>query len=405
MRRALVCAPLLPEFDREAGSRRIFDLVTILRDEGWAVSFFAQGSTPEQERYGRALRRLGVSVYVGSHSTGVGDEFIWEPSRLFASGRFDLAILAFWHLAERYITPLRHYSPQTRLIVDTIDLHFLRNARGILTGGPGQQHLLDVRFGREIAGELRTYASADALLTVSAKEAELIDTLLNGSVSAYVVPLMEEMVVSELPFDRRRGILFLGSFRHPPNRDAARVLCEQILPRVEPSLLADHPVYVVGNGLDEEISHLCAALPTVRTVGWVPSVEPYLHRCRISVLPLRHGAGTKQKLIQALMAGTPSVSTSIGIEGLGLQHEEQVLVADTPDDFAGAIERLLTDERLWRAMAGAGRRHIAARHSRAAVRAAFLTAVERVMDSAADGGSPAHDAMLAVGDRRTKELK
>jgi glycosyltransferase involved in cell wall biosynthesis len=398
MKRALVCAPLPPEIDRESGSRRTFDLIMLLRDQGWAVSFLAQGGSAAHERYGRALRQRGVPVYAGSYAIGVGDEFLWEPSRLFVQGKFDLAILSFWHLAERYITALRHHSPGTRIIVDTIDLHFLRNARRLLNGDPGCLTMLDSRYGREMADELRAYAEADAVLTVSAREADLLNSLLNGRPPALVVPDMEELAPSDASFANRRGILFLGSFRHPPNREAAEILCRSILPRISSALLAEHPIYIVGNGLDDEIRRLGADLPHVRMVGWVPSVEPYLRQCRITVLPLRHGAGTKRKLVQALMVGTPSVSTAIGIEGLGLRHEQHVLVANDPSSFARAVERLMGDEPVWQQLAHAGRAHVLARHSAAVVRTAFLSAVDRAFTSSKSERAPAPDEAMAAGE-------
>src|SRR4029079_3474931 len=93
---------------------------------------------------------------------------------------------------------------------------------------------------------------------------------------------------------------------------------------------------------------------------------------------LLFGAGTKRKLVQALMTGTPTVSTAIGIEGLGLQDDTNVLVADNPDLFARAIERLLTDETLWQRLASHGRTHIDGLNGREISRQRFLEAIERV---------------------------
>jgi len=101
----------------------------------------------------------------------------------------------------------------------------------------------------------------------------------------------------------------------------------------------------------------------------------------VSLLPLLYGAGTKRKLIQAAMAGTPSVSTSIGTEGLGLRHETEVLVADDPAAFARAIERLVTDEPLWNRLASAGRERVMAVHGRESVRRRFREVLGAVSPS------------------------
>ena len=118
-KRALVCAPLMPEFDRESGSKRIFDSIEFLREAGWAVSFVAENPNGG-ERYARILQQRGVAVYCGFNA---------QTEKMIAYGRFDLAIFAFWYLAESYMPTVRSLSPATRVIVDTIDLHFLRQAR------------------------------------------------------------------------------------------------------------------------------------------------------------------------------------------------------------------------------------------------------------------------------------
>src|SRR5205085_4035905 len=118
----------------------------------------------------------------------------------------------------------------------------------------------------------------------------------------------------------------------------------------------------VGNDPNESVLSCCRKFNTVRLVGWVPSVLPYLQQVRVSLVPLLYGAGTKTKLMQSLMAGTPAVSTSIGIEGFDLQHDQEVLVADTSATFASSIIRLIADEQLWGRLAKRGSEFMRRRH-------------------------------------------
>ncbi len=108
--RALVCAPRMPEYDREAGSRRIFHLLEFLQEAGWAVSFVAQDATAS-ERYARVLQQLGVATYAGSQAALVGDEYLETIDELIAPGQFDLAILAFWNIGEELLPRIRSLSP------------------------------------------------------------------------------------------------------------------------------------------------------------------------------------------------------------------------------------------------------------------------------------------------------
>jgi len=366
-RRALVVAPLPPEYDRESGSQSILDIIQSLVDGGWAVSFVAENPRPKGgERYMRMLRQLGVAAYGGFGS---------RTDELLAEGRFDLVICAFWYIAEAILPRVRALSPQTRVMVNSMDLHFLRNARRIFAGG----ERLDLDYAGEFVRELNTYGASDGVLTVSGKEAELLGSLLGDASMTFVNPDTEEPRQSALGFDERSGIVFIGNFRHPPNVEAVKWLLDAIVPLLPPTILEDHPVYIVGNDLPDAIAQRAQEIPGVRMVGWVPSVVPYLHQARVSVVPLLHGAGTKRKAIQALAVGTPIVSTSIGVEGLVLRDGKHALVADERHRFAGAVSRLLGDRKLWTTLAASGRVAVARSFSRVEARRQFHSAVETVL--------------------------
>src|SRR6185436_16820538 len=176
----------------------------------------------------------------------------------------------------------------------------LRNARRVFTerSGKGPASLDDI-YGLELVREINTYDMADAVLTVSEKEADLVNDFLCKR-SAFAVCDCESLEASPVALKKRRGIVLVGCFRHTPNADAVAYLCGEILPLVDKRVLADHPVQIVGDGLTDEIRGHAADLPAVRMVGWVPSVVPYVEHARLTVLPLRYGAGTKRKLLQTL---------------------------------------------------------------------------------------------------------
>src|SRR5688572_24292425 len=117
--RALVCAPLMPEFDRERGSKRVYDLIEFLAEAGWQVTFACR-EIRDGSRYRRLLHQRGVATCVG-----FGDRF----EQLVRVALFDLALLAFWQVAEELLPLIRRESPDTRILIDSIDVHFLRNAR------------------------------------------------------------------------------------------------------------------------------------------------------------------------------------------------------------------------------------------------------------------------------------
>lgn len=376
-KRALICSYYVPQPDLDSSSRRLHHFVRFLLEEGWEVTAAAKNPV-HSRRPARALGRLGVPVY-----TPIGPELL----EVIEQRRFDVAILAFWYVAEVLINEIRRSAPATTVIVDSMDLHFLRHARHTFNPSLAERptDALGETFAWETTRELNAYGAADGVLAVSQKEAELVSDLMADPALGHAVPDCEDLAASPLGFADRRGMLFIGNFEHLPNVDAVTYLCEEVVPRLNPALLAEHPLTIVGNDSEMLLRMPGVDHPHVHVVGWVPSVIPYLERTRISLIPLLYGAGTKRKLIQSLMIQTPAVTTTVGIEGLDLRHEEQVLIADDPAAFANAIETLLNGPTLWHRLATNGRRHILASRGRDVSRTALLDAV-----AAAQARSPKH---------------
>ena len=371
-RRALIVHTRMPAFDRDAGSQDIDHIIRFLLRRGWRVTFLAREdkSTAEQRHVDR-LRAMGVETHAGFGAL----------DRLLSSNDFDLALIAFWELAVEVLPQLRRRSPRTRIVINSIDLHFLRNARRQF----GLDAPLDATYGSQAIKELNVYNAADAVLAVSDKERDLLGDFL-GEGRVFTLPLAEDIPRSPFPLADRRGMYFVGNFRHIPNREAVEYLADEVLPLLDPALLAEHPLTVIGNWLDQ-IDLDVTPGPGIRLVGWVPSVQPYIERSRLAAVPLLHGAGVKLKVIQALMAGTPVVTTPVGAEGLDLVQGEHALVASDSTDLAAGISRLLTDDDLWHHLADAGAAHVAGRHSVELVERRFTEILEAVMDTRRRGGT------------------
>ena len=148
------------------------------------------------------------------------------------------------------------------------------------------------------------------MLAVSDKERDLLSDFL-GEGRAFTLPLAEDVPRSPWPLEERRGMYFVGNFRHLPNCEAVEHLCNDVLPLLDPALLARHPLTVLGNWLDRVDLDVPADPVGVRMVGWVPSIQPYVDRARLAVVPLLHGAGVKGKVVQSMMGGTPVVATPV----------------------------------------------------------------------------------------------
>ena len=377
-KRALVCTHTMPEFDREGGSRRVFHFLEFLRWGGWTVSFAAENGRGG-ERYARTLQQMGIATYTLINPWHGGREAVIKFERLIGTAQFDLVLFAFWTCAENYTARVRQLSPGSIVVVDSVDIHFLRESRRVFCdpNSNGHSQTLSAEYAERMRRELNAYAASDAVFTVSTKEADLVNDLMGRSL-AFAIPDTEDADISPVTPSDRRGMLFVGNFRHPPNAHAVEYLCENIVPQLPSESLARHPIQIVGNDPTEAVLESCAQHENVQLIGWVPSVVPYLERARVSLVPLRYGAGTKRKLMQSLMTGTPSVSTSVGIEGLNLGHNLHLLVADDDALFAASIIRLLEDDELWRRLAEQGRKFIQSVHGRETVLERFSVVLGQI---------------------------
>jgi len=363
---ALFCSPELPDAERQSGSRRLVNLIEFLREADWDVTVVSDSPGRPEDR--RRLNELGVPTFPGG-----------DLKALLRANEFDLAVIAFWTHAERLIDPIRAVSPETRIVVDSLDLHFLRAARERFEQSTGAQPVMEPEQGADFVRELNVYARADAVLTVSEKEAMLVSDLTNNKVVAACVPDSEDTTIFAPGGAEREGVVFVGNFQHPPNRDAVEFLCKEIVPLVPFELLREDPISVVGHALHGETLALCQRTDGVRPVGWVPTLLPYLRRARVSIVPLRYGAGTKRKLIQAMLVGTPTVATGVAVEGIDVASGNGVLVAHDAPDFAQALADLLSDEGRLEAMRGQGQESAAATHSRELAAAALAEALEVIL--------------------------
>jgi len=187
-----------------------------------------------------------------------------------------------------------------------------------------------------------------------------------------IVSNIHRIFGSRRSFAERRDLFFIGAFSHPPNTDAVLWFCRDIVPLI----LASAPgirFHVIGADPPEQVRAL--ASPNVEIEGYVPDVTQFFNRCRLSVAPLRYGAGVKGKVNQSLAHGLPVVLTSVAAEGMFLVDGESALIADEPQAFADAVVRLYDDEALWNRLSARGLEVMEEHFSFAAARRALAEVV------------------------------
>jgi len=332
--RILVVDSSVPQTDKDAGSIRMFEIVRILKDLGFAVTFLSMRGNFD-EPYVSELRSLEVEVINGRANYGL------EIHRLAPVLR--AAILSRPEDAQLTEKLVRHFAPNAKIIYDTVDLHFVREARRAeVESDPAIAKVAEEY--REL--EIGLVTRSEATIVVTDTERDVLRAIVPSAEIA-VVPTIHSAHPRTVGFAPRRDILFVGNFNHLPNRDAVTWFVQEIFPKVR-ATLPDVRFRVVGSHLPDSIAQL--AREGVDIVGWVHDLTPLYEEVRLVVAPLRYGAGIKGKLGESASRGVPFVCTSIATEGTTLANGSECLVASDANEFAEAVIRLYSEESLWEQM-------------------------------------------------------
>ncbi|MFM7314999.1 MAG: glycosyltransferase family 4 protein [Cyanobium sp.] len=204
--------------------------------------------------------------------------------------------------------------------------------------------------------ELQMITAVDLTLTYSEVEQGVIEAETRGRAPTALAPWVVEAAERAMPLEGRSGIAFLGSYGHPPNRDAV----DFFLADVWPLLRQQHPeqrFHLYGSGLTEELRQNWGSIPGVVVEGWVADTASVFDQHRVCIAPLRSGAGLKGKVVGALARGMPQVLSPMAAEATGLRDGQEFLLADRPEDWLRQLGRLLDDDALWQTMSAAALTH------------------------------------------------
>jgi O-antigen biosynthesis protein len=324
----LVIAPAVPRPDMNSGDLRLFSLLEILAKK-YNTTFVSTSFRQGEGHYVSRLEHAGITV--------LSEDF--SLTKLLKSSKFDLAILEFYFIADHYLDRIRLLQPECRVVVDSVDVHFLR----LLLKFEVTKDDVDKKTYYETKSkEIAIYRKADAVITVTDDDAAaLLDEC--PSITCEVVPNIHEICLNSTP-PERNTLVFVGGFTHKPNLDAVIYFCDEILPLIwkeQPAI----KLAIIGSNPPEQILNF--ANNKIHVTGYVPEITPYLHNSHISIAPLRFGAGMKGKIGEAMAHGVPVVTTTVGSQGMGLTDRKDVMIADTPQQFAEAVLEIINDDGLY----------------------------------------------------------
>jgi len=234
--------------------------------------------------------------------------------------------------------------PDALRILNTEDLHFLRKARG-----EAIKNKAEIDFdSNDTMRELASIYRCDLSLLVSHVEIDLLlSTFQIPAHLLYYLPLFSEGKIPDIPsFEERKDLVFIGNFLHEPNLDAVKYLSQEIWPILR-AHRKDINVTVFGAYPTQQIKELNDAKNGFLIYGRTMNAQEVSKKARISIAPLRFGAGIKGKLLEAMECGTPSITSSIGAEGIALSNEWPGMICSEPTDFVTAILKIYDNQNLW----------------------------------------------------------
>jgi glycosyltransferase involved in cell wall biosynthesis len=157
-------------------------------------------------------------------------------------------------------------------------------------------------------------------------------------------------------------VLFVGALQRPLNIQYLRYLAEKVWPSVRREI-PDAELLVVGGGLPAKVQEALSGISGVRLTGFVENLELAYKSASVFAAPILSGGGIIVKILDAMAAGVPVVTTSYGNEGIRAEAGKEILVADSPGDFARALVLLLKDPEMRNVVSERGHRHLAVNFS------------------------------------------
>jgi GT2 family glycosyltransferase len=307
---------------KDAGSLRAVRLLEVCQSLGYEIAFGVEHGREHSED-AEKLRRDGMMILNGKLPI---KNFLRDcPGSIFC------VIAPRAENAHRWLSWCKQNIPEVPFIFDTVDLNYVRE---LLQSEVLRSMDLRRKAEETRRRELYTALNSDVTLVVSHEERQHLERQI-PSISTFVIPTIHDVHTNTRDeHSQTRGLLFVGSFKHPPNEDGLKWFLEEVWPLVDPSIRKDGLTVI---GADPPISLLEHKSEDIVFTGWVEAVEPYLQKTRLSIAPLRFGAGVKGKIGESWAFGVPVVGTDLAFSGMAPSDSSAVLSASTSNEFAAII--------------------------------------------------------------------
>lgn len=287
--------------------------------------------------------------------------------------------------------------PNAIRVLNTEDLHFLREARHkALKKRKANGSGAELRYQEDLTilqtlrsdlqlRELASIYRSDSSLMVSDFEVKLLSETYQIPIEKLVhLPLYAQETHGDLPsFEEREDFIFIGNFWHEPNWDAVRYLKSAIWPLIR-TKVPKAKLTIYGAYCSEKVYQLANEKEGFLVKGRADDAFEVVSNAKVSLAPIRFGAGIKGKLLESMVAGTPSVTTNIGAEGMtDSPNNWGGFIEDKPEEFAERAAQLYLDQHEWKAAQNRGFNVIQKRFTKKAFTNQLDQAIEKLNDISA----------------------
>lgn len=318
----------------------MMQLIDLFLEEGYQITFVSTANASERSE---DLSKLGISTENIELNSSSFDVFIAKlKPTIVVFDRYITEEQFGWRVSENCPSALR--------ILDTEDLHFLRKAReeAVKKNIPvTEANLFTETAKRELASILRS----DVSLIISEYELKLLEESFHiSSEILHYLPFLVDNVLKlskNKPFyEERTDFITIGNLLHAPNVNSVLRLKKEIWPLIRKELPQAN-LCIYGAYAPQQILELHNEMEGFLVRGWAKDVSEVLQNARVCLAPIQFGAGLKGKLLDAMLNGTPSVTTSIGAEGIHGNLPFSGLIEDTTEGFANASVELYRQKNVW----------------------------------------------------------
>ncbi len=340
----LIIGNVWPEPNSSAAGSRMLQLLELFSLQNWKTTF---ASTASESQHMHNIEELGISKISIEINNASFDNFILKLNP-------DIVIFDRFMTEEQFGWRISKHLPNALKILNTEDLHSLRKTREQAFKLGKEFQYKDLIKNDITKREIASIYRSDLSLIISDFEIKLLRNFFKIKKSQLLyLPFLFHPITPELQenwpnYNQRNHFITIGNFRHEPNWDSVLYLKETIWPLIKKQL-PQAELYIYGAYPPPKATQLHNPNQGFHIKGWTNNSKEVMQQAKVCLAPLRFGAGIKGKLAEAMLCGTPSITTNIGAEGmLNKKNKWNGQIANDPYEFANAAVKLYTNVELWK---------------------------------------------------------